>query len=122
MIPISACLVAGIALLQTGCAHTHDELSRKEIGYLVNPNGSPIVRIDYDVQDQGKTTGCFFYAAVGTGVESLGKKGIPQGWQFEASNIRVLDGPFSGTNGYIATEFIHAELTDKYDSDLIEKT
>jgi len=111
-----------MSLLQPGCAHKNEQPSHREIGYLVNPNGSPVVRIDYDVEAQGKTTDCFFYAAVGTGVEILGKKATPEGWQFEARNIRVLDGPFSGTNGYIAREFIQKDLTDKYDSDLIEKT
>jgi hypothetical protein len=109
-------------LLQTGCAHTNEQLSGKKIGYLVNPNGdSPVVRIDYDVEVQGKTTDCFFYVAAGTGIENLGKKGTPEGWQFEASNIRILDGPFSGTNGYVARVFIKTELTDKIDSDLIAK-
>jgi hypothetical protein len=115
-------IFVGVALLQTGCAHTNEQKSDKKIGYIVNPNGGALARIDYDVEDQGKTTDCFFYATTGTAVEILSKIGIPEGWQLEASNIRVLEGPFSGANGYLGTLYIKPHRTAKYESDLVEKT
>jgi hypothetical protein len=111
----------GFALLQTGCAHTNEQKSDKKIGYIVNPNGGALARIDYDVEDQGKSIDCFFYATSGTAVEVLSKKGIPEGWQLEASNIRVLEGPFSGADGYLGTVYIQPHRTETYEPDLVEK-
>jgi hypothetical protein len=110
-----------VALIQAGCAHANDQAAGAQIGFLA-PTGSGVVsRIDYDVEVQGKTVDCYFLATPGTRIEILSRRATPQGWQGETSNVRVLDGPFSGERGYLLTTYIKPERIIHYDSDLVAK-
>jgi hypothetical protein len=95
-------LAMSLGLFQFGCSHS-------QVGFVEGPN-RVLARIDYETPPEAKEADCHIIVGDRTPVKILGPRIRPQGWDFDASDIEVLEGPFIGLKGYIATRLILQEL------------
>jgi hypothetical protein len=94
-------LVTSLVLFQFGCSHS-------QVGFVEGPT-RVLARIDYETPSGSKDADCHVIVGARTPVKILGPRTRPQGWDFDASDIEVMEGPFIGLKGYIATRFILQE-------------
>jgi hypothetical protein len=91
-------LVMSLGLFQFGCSHS-------QVGFVEGPT-RVLASSDYETPSGAKDADCHIIVGARTPVKILGPRTRSQGWNFDASNVEVLEGPFIGLKGYIATRFI----------------